>query len=138
MELIPLGPLTQNCTHYLLITPARPRKKELAVLLALEASSASSSSLSALLNHDEFNPEVDDDEENFNEDFDEGGEDLPYDPRYPTDVDIATLLLKETIIPNMVRIKDDFKRMIQVIEASEKSSSSFQRNLEIESEQVEK
>ena len=143
MELIKLGTLTQNCVHYLLITPARPRKKELAVLRALEASSASASASSSsscvILNRDDvIDPELDENEEDFNEDFDEGGEDLPYDPRYPTDVYIATLLLKDTIIANMIRIRDDFRKMLTVIQASERASSSVERGLAMELDEVEK
>ena len=37
LQIIYLGKLTQNCHHYCLILPARPRKAELQKMLDLEA-----------------------------------------------------------------------------------------------------
>jgi hypothetical protein len=40
-SLFPLGSITQNCDHYLLLTPCRPGKKELERLVALQNADAS-------------------------------------------------------------------------------------------------
>ena len=123
--ILEFGTLETACHHYALILPARSRKDELKKILESEKAIAIAiGNVATFPNPDEllnfvFQPDDDTHEDLFDEEFDLDfippeedvvDIDVPKDTRYPTDVDIATVVFRDAIIPDLKALREKLNK----------------------------